>query len=185
MKGLLDTLEKFKSEFESVDRPPLEFEAPPIIRGKEKEPASSKPKPPRISSFLSQRRRPPKELNLESTPVTVTENETQRGGLSLSFSPTIALPLVRSRSAIIPHHNEEDEEEHHQLESLVMISAKKCCSDAEAQLSMLKMELELESHHSRSSSMDGIIDWEFDEKFEKDQQERVMSNNTHADYYSP
>ncbi|KAK6140342.1 hypothetical protein DH2020_025906 [Rehmannia glutinosa] len=108
---LLDALEKIKSEFESIERPKLEFEAPTMI-----EDTPTKPRTPRLP-FLSPKEK--NELNSEST----SENEAQRG-MPLSFSPIITLPL-------------------------------------------LKLELELESH-SRRSSIDGIIDWEFDEKIEKE-----------------
>ncbi|KAK6146957.1 hypothetical protein DH2020_017869 [Rehmannia glutinosa] len=137
---LLDALEKIKSEFESIERPKLEFEAPTMI-----EDTPTKPRTPRLP-FLSPKEK--NELNSEST----SENEAQRG-MPLSFSPIITLPLVRNRTTKISD------------ESLGINGIKS--SDAEAQLSKLKLELELESH-SRRSSIDGIIDWEFDEKIEKE-----------------
>ncbi|KAL6574781.1 hypothetical protein OROMI_012066 [Orobanche minor] len=136
MKELLGALEKIKSEYESIKRPRLEYVGAPT-RTDEALPA--KPRTPRLP-FLSPRRTP--NENLELDPRRRLENESQ-SGISLGFSPIIALPLVRNRTT-----NGDDK-------SL----------DAEVQWSKLKMDLELDEGHSRRSSMDGsIIDWEFDEK---------------------
>ncbi|KAL6521006.1 hypothetical protein OROGR_017575 [Orobanche gracilis] len=136
MKELLGALEKIKSEYESIKRPRLEYDRAPT-RTDETLPA--KPRTPRLP-FLSPRRTPNENLELDSRPT--LENESQ-SGISSGFSPIIALPLVRNRTT-----NGDDK-------SL----------DAEVQWSKLKMDLELDEGHSRRSSMDGsIIDWEFDEK---------------------
>ncbi|XP_075491495.1 uncharacterized protein LOC142529758 isoform X1 [Primulina tabacum] len=48
--------------------------------------------------------------------------------------------------------------------------------DAEEQLSKLKLELELEDH-GLDNSMDGICDWEFDDKIEKESRKSVQESN--------
>ncbi|KAL0347257.1 UNVERIFIED_CONTAM: hypothetical protein Scaly_1741700 [Sesamum calycinum] len=103
---------------------------------------------------------PTLELDLAST----SRNDASRG-ISLGFNPIIALPLVRSRSTKVLGTA--------QLEPLEVLGLDgKKSSDAEAQLSKLKMELELENH-SRGNSMEGIIDWEFDEVIEKEPRKSV------------
>ncbi|PIN03879.1 hypothetical protein CDL12_23597 [Handroanthus impetiginosus] len=149
VKELLDELEKIKAEFESIEGPTFNFEAP-TMRDQD---APPKGKIPRIP-FLSPRQQPLKDKDLESTSV----NEAQKGP-SLNFRPIISLPLVRSQTTKILSSRQMEH-----IEPLA-INGKKS-SDAEAQLSKLKLELELENH-SRGNSMDGIIDWEFDEKFEE------------------
>ncbi|KAL7095707.1 hypothetical protein ACP275_10G041100 [Erythranthe tilingii] len=167
VKELLDEIEKFKSDYESIEKPGLESEASQFTRDE-----TPKARTPRIS-FLSQRQKN-EQLNIESS-----ENGSQRGGggISLSFTtPIITLPLIRNRSMKMAATNNTETEQHvENMEALVMVNNGKKSSDAEAQLSMLKLELELENH-SRRSSMDGIIDWEFDEK----EHEKLLHNNNHT-----
>ncbi|EYU41663.1 hypothetical protein MIMGU_mgv1a018736mg [Erythranthe guttata] len=170
VKELLDEIEKFKSDFESIEKPGLESEAGPFTREE-----TPKARTPRIS-FLSQRQKN-EQLSIESS-----ENEAQGGGgggISLSFTtPILTLPLIRNRSMkmVATNHTETDHVQHvENMEALVMVNNRKKSSDAEAQLSMLKLELELENH-SRRSSTEGIIDWEFDEK----EHEKLLHNNIHT-----
>lgn len=83
-----------------------------------------------------------------------TGNEGKR---SLGLSSRISLPSIRTRNSNISKQVDR-------LESASMSS--KNWRDAEAQLAKVRFELELENHHSRDSSMEGLSDWEFDEKFE-------------------
>ncbi|XP_011094788.1 uncharacterized protein LOC105174392 [Sesamum indicum] len=156
VKELLDTLESIKAEFESIEKPTLESVAP-IMREGTPSTARTSELPP-----LSPRKHqnPTLELDLAST----SRNEGSRG-ISLGFNPIITLPLVRSMSTKVPGTA--------QLEPLEVLGLDgKKSSDAEAQLSKLKMELELENH-SRGNSMEGIIDWEFDEVIDKEPRKRV------------
>ncbi|CAA0836450.1 Unknown protein [Striga hermonthica] len=146
---LLDELERVKSEYESIKRPRLQHEPPPVPD--EVVPPQPKLRAPRIP-FLSPRPSPDEKTELISTQ-SGSENEAQRR-ISLGFSPNIALPLVRSRSA------NNDANYNRPL-------------DAETQFSKLKFELELDEGHSRRSSMD-ILDWEFDEHVEKEPKKSVQ-----------
>ncbi|KAL8483963.1 hypothetical protein ACS0TY_026597 [Phlomoides rotata] len=146
VKEAIDAVKKMKHVFESTERPRVESDSPPI-----REETPSKPKTPRIS-FLSAKEKG--EVSIEST----TKVEAQRG-MSLSFTPMamITLPLVRSSSTKI-----KDMSEVEHLEAFGISSTKS--QDAEAQLSKLKFELELDDHsNDNSTDMEGIIDWEFDD----------------------
>ncbi|KAL0409839.1 UNVERIFIED_CONTAM: hypothetical protein Slati_3573600 [Sesamum latifolium] len=156
VKELLDALENIKAEFESIEKPTLESVAPNMREGTPSKGRTSELPP------LSPRKHqnPTLELDLAST----SRNEASRG-ISLGFNPIIALPLVRSRSTKVLGTA--------QLEPLEVLGLdNKKSSDAEAQLSKLKMELELENH-SRGNSMEGIIDWEFDEVIDKEPRKSV------------
>ncbi|KAL3628579.1 hypothetical protein CASFOL_027625 [Castilleja foliolosa] len=130
----LDAFEKIKYEFESIKRPSLEHEPPILI---EDSPIIVKPRTPRLP-FLTPRQPivPNKKLD-RTISQPALDNEAQKG----TSSGFIALPLVRSLSTKVDKP-----------------------SDAEVQWSKLKFELELDEGHSRRSSMDGNLDWEFDEK---------------------
>ncbi|XP_051130207.1 uncharacterized protein LOC127250824 [Andrographis paniculata] len=145
---LLDTLEEMKVEFESIEKPSFKIEDPNI-----EDHTPPKERAPKIR-FLSQKQRSPKKLeaNAEST----SGYETQRGINPLAFAP-FSLPLSRMQTSALPRNNDH-------LEHLEPIGVEigKMKSNAEALLSKLKLELELENH-IRGNSMEGIIDWEFDE----------------------
>lgn len=136
-----------KHEFESIERPKLESVSPTT-----RDETSSKPKTPRIS-FLSAKEKG--EVSVES----ISEIEARRG-TSLSFTPMamITLPLVRSSSTKIKEMSEVERLEAFGISSTGSV-------DAEAQLSKLKFELELDDHSNDNSiDMEGNIDWEFDDK---------------------
>ncbi|KAG8376473.1 hypothetical protein BUALT_Bualt09G0067200 [Buddleja alternifolia] len=159
VKELSDALAMMKEEFESIERPSIEFETP-ILR----EETPSKTRTPRNIPFLSPRH--PAKEKMESNPESTSGNEAQRG-VSLPFNPIITLPLIRNQTTT----EKPDSKRLDHLDSLG-INSNKQSSDAEAQLSKLKMELELENH-SRGNSIDGITDWEFDEKFDKEPKHSV------------
>ncbi|KAL3825960.1 hypothetical protein ACJIZ3_021989 [Penstemon smallii] len=153
--NLLHALDKIKQEFDSIERPSLEIETP-TMRAE----TPSQSRTPRIP-FLSPRQVVPKEkLELNNLESISRNDDAQRGGVALAFPPRIRLPSIRNRTSDKPESKQGE-----WLESLT-VKNKKYSSDAEAQLSKLKLELELENH-SRDNSMDGLSDWEFDEKFEK------------------
>lgn len=137
-----------KVEFESIEKPSsLKIAA----ANNEEGTVPSKPRTPKLS-FLSPRQPSQKKLefNIDST----SGNESQRG-IPLGFSP-FSLPLVRTRNKkSLGNENFENLEP-------IGIELGKMKSDAGAQLSKLKLELELENH-IRGNSMEGNIDWEFDE----------------------
>lgn len=160
MKELINALEKIKYEFESIERPSLESEAPTM-----REETPPKARTPRIS-FLPARQSPKEKLELSNFETTTSESDEAQRGMSLHFTPIITLPLVRTRTTKLPETTREVEH----LESLGITRSKS--SDAEAQLSKLKLELELENHNRRDS-MEGIIDWEFDEKIEKEPRKSI------------
>ncbi|KAL2481488.1 hypothetical protein Adt_34454 [Abeliophyllum distichum] len=144
---LLEALKSIKKEFESLERPVLEIET---LTAREETPP--KARTPRIP-FLSPRQtsNDKVEFNQEST----SENEAHRGGTLLGLSPISRLSLTRKQTSEIPEgtHGEN-------LDSFT-INRKKSAVDMEAELSRLKLQLELENH-SRGNSMDEIGDWEYD-----------------------
>lgn len=147
MKELLEALDKIKHEFESIERPTLLPETPPRARI---------PGLPFLSRQVSK---------VEYSPKSKHENEAQKGVPPLPFNPIVSIPLVRSLSTKLPGVREVEH-----LDSFGINRSRS--SDAEAQLSKLKWELELEDH-SISNTMDGIIDWEFDEKFDKEPRKSI------------
>lgn len=145
MKQLLDALDKIKHEFETIERPTLLPETPPKVRI---------PGLPFLSRQVSK---------LEFSPKSKNENEAQKG-MALPFNPIKAIPLVRSLSTKVPAMRE--------MEHVDSFGHNRRSSEAEAQLSKLKWELELEDH-SVNNSMEGVIDWEFDEKFDKEPRKSI------------
>ncbi|CAI9760725.1 unnamed protein product [Fraxinus pennsylvanica] len=144
---LLEALNSIKDEFESIERPILEIENPTASEG-----TPPKVKTPRIP-FLSPRQPPNDKLefNLEST----SENEGHSGGTLMGLSPVSRLSLTRNQTFEIPELTRVEN-----LDSFT-IKQKKSAADMEAELSRLKLQLELEDH-SRGNSMDEIGDWEYD-----------------------
>ncbi|XP_042051023.1 paramyosin-like isoform X2 [Salvia splendens] len=139
LKQVLDALAKMKREFESIERPTLLPETPLRARI---------PGIPFLSRQLSK-----VEYSLRSE----NENEAQRGMLPFPFKPIVSIPLVRSLSTRVPKMR--------QVEHLESFGGhRSTSSDAEALLSKLKWELELEDH----SNMEGVIEWESDENFDKE-----------------
>ncbi|KAH6825733.1 hypothetical protein C2S53_018488 [Perilla frutescens var. hirtella] len=154
MKQVLNAVEKMKHEFESMEGPSLSLvaEMPPKARSL-------------ALPFLSRQ-----VSKVEYSPESTYEYEAAQRGMSMSlaFNPIITLPLVRSRTtkACAPNIREVE-----QIESLGINRRK--TSDAEALLSKLKWELELENHSIGNNSVEGIIDWEFDEKFDKEPRKSI------------
>ncbi|KAL2514435.1 hypothetical protein Fot_28406 [Forsythia ovata] len=144
---LLEALKSIKEEFESIERPVLEIETPTA-----REETPPKARTPRIP-FLSPRQTPNDkvEFNQES----ISENEAHRGGTLLGLSPISRLSLTRKQTSEIP------EGRHVKNLDSFTINRKKSAADMEAELSRLKLQLELENH-SRGNSMDEIGDWEYD-----------------------
>ncbi|KAL1549482.1 paramyosin-like isoform X1 [Salvia divinorum] len=146
LKQELDALDKMKREFETIERPTLIPETPPRARI---------PGLPFLSRQVSK-----VEYSLKSE----NENEAQRGMLPFPFKPIVSIPLVRSLSTRIP-----------KMREVVHVDSfgvhRSSSSDAEAQLSKLKWELELEDHSI--GNMEGVIEWEFDENFDKEPRKSI------------
>lgn len=141
MRELLKALDKIRHELESIERPTLAQETPPKARI---------PRLPFLSRQVSK-----VEGNTGSTHTIVAQRR-----MSLQFNPIISLPLVRSLSTKVLVSREVEHPDSYGMN-------RRTSSDAEEQLSKLKWELELENH-STSNPVEGIIEWEFDEKFDKE-----------------
>lgn len=141
---MLDALAKMKREFESIERPTLLPETPLRARI------------PGLPFLSRQFSKVEHSLNSEN------ENEVRRGLLPFPFKPVVSIPLVRSLSTRVPKMRVVEH-----LESFVV--HRSTSSDAEAQLSKLKWELELDD----PSNMEGVIEWEFDENFDKEPRKSI------------
>lgn len=135
----MNALDKIKLEFESIDSPTLAPEETP-----------PKPRIPRLP-FLS---RQVSEVSTEPS----SPNEAQRR-MPLPFNPMKAFPLVRSFSTLSAKAPVMREVEHLGPFGINRSNS----SDAEAELSKLKWELELEDHNI-GNQMEGVIEWEFDKE---------------------
>lgn len=144
---LLEALKGIKEEFESIERPILEIETPTS-----REETPPKAKTPRIP-FLSPKQPPNDKLDFNQD--FTWENEAHSGRTLMGLSPISRLSLTHNQTSEIPELTQVEN-----LDSFT-IKRKKSAADMEAELSRLKLLLELEDH-SRGNSMDEIGDWEYD-----------------------